>query len=121
MSLRRILGALATLAATAAMVTVGTTTSTAAPAPAPTPACDYPAWQAGQSYVAGDIVRYTDGNLYLAVHANPGYDPVISHWYWDPYDCDGDTTPPDPSGFVVSQAQFNQMFPAGTPSTPTAA
>ncbi|WP_425457115.1 glycoside hydrolase family 19 protein [Amycolatopsis cihanbeyliensis] len=91
------------------MVTVGTTTSQAA---APAPACDYPAWHAGQSYVAGDIVRYTDGNLYLAVHDNPGYDPVISHWYWDPYDCDGDTTPPDPSEFVVSQAQFDQMFPS---------
>ncbi|MEU7427967.1 glycoside hydrolase family 19 protein [Streptomyces sp. NPDC040750] len=70
----------------------------------------YPSWQAGKSYVTGDIVRYTDGNAYIAEHDNPGYDPVISTWYWEPYACGGGST--DPSGsFVVSEAQFNQMFP----------
>jgi chitinase len=76
--------------------------------------CSYPNWVAGQWYAVGSIVRYTDGNHYIAVHENPGYDPVISHWYWDPYTCDGGgptDPPPDPSGFVVSQAQFDQMFP----------
>jgi predicted chitinase/chitodextrinase len=75
--------------------------------------CNYPNWVAGQWYPVGSIVRYTDGNHYIAVHENPGYDPVISHWYWDPYTCDGGSTDPnpDPSGFVVSQAQFEQMFP----------
>ncbi|MET8863517.1 glycoside hydrolase family 19 protein [Nonomuraea sp. NPDC004580] len=76
--------------------------------------CNYPNWVAGQWYAVGSIVRYTDGNHYIAVHENPGYDPVISHWYWDPYTCDGGgptDPPPDPSGFVVSQAQFDQMFP----------
>ncbi|MFI7464636.1 glycoside hydrolase family 19 protein [Nonomuraea sp. NPDC049646] len=80
----------------------------------PTPGCDHPNWVAGRYYATGTIVRYTDGNYYIAVHDNPGYDPVISTWYWDPYACDGGggpTTPPDPGGFVVSQAQFDQMFP----------
>lgn len=71
-------------------------------------ACDYPNWVAGQWYNAGAIVRYTNGLYYIAEHGNPGYDPTISTWYWDPYNCNGT---PSPSGFPVSQAQFNQMFP----------
>ncbi|MFF3150424.1 glycoside hydrolase family 19 protein, partial [Streptomyces sp. NPDC057927] len=70
----------------------------------------YPSWVAGRSYVTGDVVRYTDGKTYIAEHDNPGYDPTISTWYWDPYACDGGSTPPS-DGFVVSEAQFNQMFP----------
>lgn len=76
---------------------------TAAPA-----ACTYPNWVAGKWYVTGDIVRYTDGKYYRAEHDNPGYDPVISTWYWEPFDCGGGG---GNSGFVVSEAQFNQMFP----------
>jgi predicted chitinase/chitodextrinase len=91
--------------------------STPAPPPAPAPSCNYPNWAAGTWYAVGSIVRYTDGNYYIAVNANPGYDPVISHWYWDPYTCSGGpTTPPNPGpgpgGFVVTEAQFNQMFPS---------
>ncbi|QNP67162.1 chitinase [Streptomyces genisteinicus] len=74
--------------------------------------CDHPAWVAGRAYTAGDIVKYTNGNYYKASHDNPGYDPVISTWYWAPYTCTGGGGGnPDPSGFVVSEAQFNQMFP----------
>ncbi|WP_329060541.1 glycoside hydrolase family 19 protein [Streptomyces sp. NBC_01429] len=73
--------------------------------------CDHPAWVAGRSYVTGDIVKYTNGKFYRAEHDNPGYDPVISTWYWSPYSCDGQTEPPAPGGFVVSEGQFNQMFP----------
>ncbi|MET9494416.1 glycoside hydrolase family 19 protein [Streptomyces sp. NPDC006552] len=75
--------------------------------------CAYPAWTAGRAYVAGDIVKYTNGKYYKASHDNPGYDPTISTWYWDPYSCTGDggTTPPSGGSFVVSEAQFNQMFP----------
>ncbi|WP_105968028.1 glycoside hydrolase family 19 protein [Streptomyces geranii] len=88
---------------------------TAAPVLMPAPsasaaACSsYPAWVAGKAYVTGNIVRYTDGKAYIAEHDNPGYDPTISTWYWEPYACDGSTVP---SGFVVSEAQFNQMFPS---------
>ncbi|MGW0480397.1 glycoside hydrolase family 19 protein [Nonomuraea sp. NPDC003214] len=87
----------------------------------PPGSCDHPNWVAGTFYAAGSIVRYTDGRYYRAEHDNPGYDPVVSTWYWEPYTCGGSTPtptptstptdPPDPSGFVVSQAQFNQMFP----------
>ncbi|MFI1209430.1 glycoside hydrolase family 19 protein [Streptomyces sp. NPDC020802] len=69
----------------------------------------YPNWVAGKAYVTGNIVRYTDGKAYIAEHDNPGYDPTISTWFWEPYACDGGPT--NPSGFVVSEAQFNQMFP----------
>jgi predicted chitinase len=74
----------------------------------------YPAWVAGQNYNVGDIVLYTaNGQLYIATNANPGYDPTISTWYWSPYTCSGSggSTGGGTSGFVVSQAQFNQMFP----------
>ncbi|MBB5870293.1 chitinase [Allocatelliglobosispora scoriae] len=84
--------------------------------PSPTPgACNHPNWAAGTNYVTGNIVRYTNGLYYIAEHDNPGYDPIISTWYWDPYTCTG--TPPssppptNPGAFVVSEAQFNQMFP----------
>lgn len=70
-------------------------------------ACNYPSWVAGQFYAAGAIVRYTNGQYYQASHENPGYDPVISTWFWSPYSCGGGNT----GGFVVSEAQFNQMFP----------
>ena len=79
---------------------------------APSAACSsYPGWVAGRWYNAGDIVRYTDGRAYIAEHANPGYDPIISTWYWEPYACDNG--PGTPVGnFVVSEAQFNTMFPS---------
>ena len=84
--------------------------------------CSYPAWAAGRSYVTGDIVQYTNGNFYIATHDNPGYDPTISTWYWSPYSCTGGsggstggTTPPPSGGFVVTEAQFNQMFPNRNP------
>ncbi|WP_338043356.1 carbohydrate-binding protein, partial [Nonomuraea lactucae] len=86
--------------------------------PPPSGGCAYPNWAAGTWYAAGSIVKYTDGNYYRAEHDNPGYDPVISTWYWEPYTCGSPTTPPtDPpaSGFVVSQAQFDQMFPSRNP------
>ena len=77
--------------------------------------CSYPAWVAGASYSAGAIVQYSNGLYYQATHDNPGYDPTISTWYWSPYTCAGSgggtTTPPTTSGFPVSEAQFDQMFP----------
>ncbi|MFF4898152.1 glycoside hydrolase family 19 protein [Streptomyces sp. NPDC001068] len=74
--------------------------------------CNYPAWAAGQSYATGAIVRYTPNDqYYIATHDNPGYDPTISTWYWSPYTCSGGGTGGNNGGFVVSEAQFNQMFP----------
>jgi predicted chitinase len=79
--------------------------ATAAPADACTSA---PNWAQGAWYTTGNVVRY-NGSYYIAEHDNPGYDPTISTWYWEPYTCS--TTPPPAGGFVVSQAQFQQMFP----------
>ena len=92
----------------------GTSTPPTTPPPSGG-SCNYTVWAAGTNYVTGDIVLYTaNGQYYQASHDNPGYDPTISTWYWNPYTCTGGggTTPPPSSGFVVSQAQFNQMFPS---------
>ncbi|MEU9187159.1 glycoside hydrolase family 19 protein [Streptomyces sp. NPDC048484] len=98
------------ISAFVAAIVLGTAAPVLLPASgASAAACSsYPSWVAGKSYATGNIVRYTDGKAYIAEHDNPGYDPTISTWYWEPYACDGAT---NPSGFVVSEAQFNQMFP----------
>jgi predicted chitinase len=84
-----------------------------------------PEWKAGTSYATGAIVQY-QGGYYIAEHENPGYDPVISSYFWDPYSCPtagngsggstigtGGTGPLGDSAFddVVSEALFNQLFP----------
>ena len=83
-----------------------------------------PAWVAGSTYVAGDIVQFM-GSYYQASHDNPGYDPTVSTFFWDPFSCSSDgpgtggasgtggTGPLGDSAFdnVVSEQLFNQMFP----------
>ena len=40
-------------------------------------------WVQASSYAAGSIVKYTDGNIYIAkVAAGPGIRPTISTYYW---------------------------------------
>jgi predicted chitinase/chitodextrinase len=83
--------------------------------------CTYTTWTAGTNYTTGAIVRYPpNGQYYQATHDNPGYDPTISTWFWSPYSCSGSgggggggggTGGGGSSGFVVSEAQFDQMFP----------
>lgn len=92
--------------------------TTPTPNPTPTPTtCNYPSWVAGGSYVTGNVVKYTDGKLYIAEHDNPGYDPLVSTWFWDPYTCSGSTPTPTPTptpnglGAILSEATFNSMFP----------
>ncbi|MFF0446525.1 chitinase [Streptomyces sp. NPDC004609] len=82
--------------------------------PASADACtSAPNWQQGTWYTTGNVVRYTDGKYYIAEHDNPGYDPTVSTWFWDPYTCGGGGNPnPNPGDFVVSEAQFNQIFPS---------
>ncbi|EAR09226.1 glycoside hydrolase family 19 protein [Reinekea blandensis] len=82
------------------------------------------AWVAGQWYNEGDIVTY-NGTRYVAEHENPGYDPVISTWFWEPtqQSCDGngggDNGGNDGgnnnTGFHISEQQFNQLFPNRNP------
>lgn len=64
-------------------------------------------WVKSTPYDVGDVVSYTDGNNYIAVHANPGYNPTVSTWYWDPYTC--------PSGLPFTEEQFRLMFPLRNP------
>jgi predicted chitinase/chitodextrinase len=85
-------------------------------------ACNYPNWAQGVNYPAGSIVKYTNGQYYKASHENPGYDPIISTWFWDPYSCTGGGGDPQPpnnppggggsNGFPISESQFNSMFPS---------
>ncbi len=42
-----------------------------------------PDWVFGNHYAAGDVVRF-EGGYYVAVHANPGYIPTVSTYFWDP-------------------------------------
>ncbi|WP_425434656.1 chitinase [Lentzea xinjiangensis] len=73
--------------------------------------CTFTDWVQGQWYTAGSIVRF-EGNYYIAEHDNPGYSPTVSTWYWEPTSCDGGGGGnPGGGSFVVSEAQFNQMFP----------
>ncbi|MFI6339271.1 glycoside hydrolase family 19 protein [Streptomyces sp. NPDC050535] len=100
------------ISAIMAAVIIGTAAPALLPATsASAAACSsYPSWVAGKAYVTGNVVRYTDGKAYIAEHDNPGYDPTISTWFWEPYACD--SGPGNPVGdFVVTEAQFNQMFP----------
>jgi predicted chitinase len=107
---RRLVAVLSAFAAAAALVLGVPAFSDHAPQAAAA-ACSGPNWVAGQWYDVGAVVKYTNGSYYRAKNANPGYDPVISTWYWEPYDCGGGTNPGNPGSFVVSEAQFNQIFP----------
>jgi len=77
-------------------------------------ACNYVEWTRGVNYTLGTIVRYPpNGQFYKLVNVgsngSDGTDPTISTWYWQPTTCDDGG--PQPGGFVVSEAQFNRMFP----------
>lgn len=85
-----------------------------------TSSCAAGDWNAGQWYAAGSVVRYAmNGNYYRAAHDNPGYDPTISTWYWEPTSCASTTTATTAAAptttasgsFIVTEAQFNEMFP----------
>ena len=50
--------------------------------------CTKPAaWIVGQQYAAGARVTYSNGLIYVAKYANPGYDPTISTYFWAPVAC----------------------------------
>ena len=85
---RRLVAVLSAFAAVAALV-LGVPAATGHASQAAAAACSAPNWVAGQWYDVGAIVRYTNGGYYRAKNANPGYDPIISTWYWEPYSCDG--------------------------------
>ncbi|QNE22818.1 chitinase [Kribbella qitaiheensis] len=108
----RVLPFLAALGVACAMLIVAPADARES-APSSTQACNYPNWVAGNWYGVGSIVKYTDGLYYIAVNENPGYDPTISTWFWDPYSCDGGNA--GTGAFPVSESQFNSMFPNRNP------
>jgi predicted chitinase len=77
-------------------------------------------WVAGRWYKTGDIVKF-NGAYYVAEHDNPGYDPTISTWFWDPKTCSGSgsstgggsgTTTGTGLAAILSKATFEAMFPS---------
>jgi chitodextrinase/predicted chitinase len=109
----------------------GPCTGGGTPPPQPSPStppggsCNFPAWTEGPTYQAGTRVTY-NGSAYeaLVTHtAHPGanWNPASSPTLWRLLNGCGGTTPPtsppptQPGGFVVTQAQFNQMFPSRNP------
>ncbi|WP_437593315.1 glycosyl hydrolase family 18 protein [Sorangium sp. So ce1000] len=79
---------------------------------------DFPEWQEGQLYYAGDIVNY-QGSAYIAKYDNPGYIPTVSTYYWEPYSgCSGSTEPTEPTeptegSCGYPQWQEGQLYYAG--------
>ena len=53
----------------------------------------YQNWVQGRYYVADAIVKYSNGKLYKAKFANPGYNPTISTYFWGPQPCLTTTSP----------------------------
>jgi len=107
------------------------------PPPPPPPggggSCNFPAWAEGSSFQVGDRVTF-QGNAYEAIVAHtafPGtnWNPASTPTLWRLLNgCGGSNPPPPPpppgnpppppppppgqGGFVVTEAQFNQMFPS---------
>ncbi len=72
-------------------------------------------WNAGAVYTQGNVASH-NGQNWTAQWWTQGETPgTTGQWgVWrNPVACGGGTDPgdPDPSGLVVSEAQFNQMFP----------
>jgi hypothetical protein len=58
-------------------------------------------------------VTYSDGLLYVAKFANPGYNPTISTYYWAPYVCtDAAVAIPAPPPSVVPGSTYACTFPS---------
>ncbi|MDO9181055.1 MAG: hypothetical protein Q7U04_01540, partial [Bacteriovorax sp.] len=57
------------------------------------PICTKYANYTNKNYITGDIVLYNNGKNYIATHNNPGYDPIISTYFWSPYACTSPVVP----------------------------
>jgi predicted chitinase len=120
MKLRRVLGAVtAVLAASATMVIVGPSTS-AEPVTIQA-ACAAP-WNASQIYTGGMVASHVGHNWGAKWWTQGEVPGTTGQWgVWADQGVCGGTNPPPPppppppGGFVVSQAQFNQMFPSRNP------
>ncbi|MFC8595570.1 glycoside hydrolase family 19 protein [Streptomyces atroolivaceus] len=72
-----------------------------------------PAWSASAVYWGGGSASY-NGRNWSAKWWTQNERPGTADVWADQGSCGGGTDPgqPDPSGFVVSESQFNQMFPS---------
>ncbi|MET7498580.1 glycoside hydrolase family 19 protein [Streptomyces sp900116325] len=105
--MRRVMGMLAALGAVVAMlVVVPASTASAAACAAP--------WNASSVYTGGGAASY-NGHNWTAKWWTQNERPGSSDVWADQGSCGGGTDPGTPSGFVVSEAQFNQMFPSRNP------
>ncbi|MFF1846605.1 glycoside hydrolase family 19 protein [Streptomyces sp. NPDC058217] len=105
--MRRVMGMLAALGAVVAMLVVlPASTASAAECAAP--------WNASSVYTGGGAASY-NGHNWTAKWWTQNERPGSSDVWADQGGCGGATDPGTPSGFVVSEAQFNQMFPSRNP------
>ncbi|WP_432180569.1 glycoside hydrolase family 19 protein [Streptomyces sp. NBC_00063] len=108
--IKRVTSLAATLAAVSAVVVIGpATTASAAECAAP--------WNSSSVYTGGGSASY-NGHNWNAKWWTQNETPGTSDVWADQGACGGGGTDPGdpaPSGFVVSEAQFNQMFPNRNP------
>jgi predicted chitinase len=79
--------------------------------------CNAQTWTRGVNYTLGTIVLFPPNGQYyklvnVGANGSDGTDPTISTWYWQPTECGGGG---GGGAFVVSEAQFNSMFPNRIP------
>ncbi|APY85098.1 chitinase [Streptomyces alfalfae] len=105
--IKRLTSLAAALAALCAMIVLGPAAATASAA-----ACAAP-WSSSSVYTGGKTASH-NGHNWTAKWWTQNETPGRSDVWADAGACGGGTDPgnPDPSGFVVSEAQFNQMFPS---------
>lgn len=87
--------------------------------------CNAVEWTRGVNYALGTVVRFPGNGQYYKVvnvdnNGSNGTDPTISTYYWQPTTCGGGDGGGGGGGggngsFVVSEAQYNQMFPNRVP------
>ncbi|MGW6317618.1 glycoside hydrolase family 19 protein [Streptomyces sp. NPDC055099] len=89
------------------MIVLGPAAATASAAACATP------WNSSSVYTGGNTASY-NGHNWTAKWWTQNETPGRSDVWADAGACGGGTDPgnPDPSGFVVSETQFNQMFPS---------
>ncbi|MFD6076009.1 glycoside hydrolase family 19 protein [Streptomyces hydrogenans] len=105
--MRRLLALIAALCTAVGLAILLPATAGAAPA------C-VGAWNSGQVYTGGMTASYNGHNWYAkwwTQNERPGSSDV----WRDEGACGTGGGTPDPSGFVVTEAQFNQMFPNRNP------
>ncbi|GGV67397.1 chitinase [Streptomyces longisporoflavus] len=105
--IKRLISFAAAIGTLCAMIVLGPAAATASAAACATP------WNSSSVYTGGNTASY-NGHNWTAKWWTQNETPGRSDVWADAGTCGGGTDPgnPDPSGFLVSEAQFNQMFPS---------